>query len=177
MVTNGVQLTGRQQSAPGRDLSGRARPGEADHPLLRCFDSGDPEDLWAFMAGYEKKTGGQVLAIPHNPNVSNGVMFAETVKGKAMTRGLRRAPRSLGTSVGGHPDEGRQRGAFLAFPGMTSSRTSRTGTSVMLTGFLKKTGCCSTNMPVQRSRWRKTLKRGPAGGIRKRLKGGHRDGR
>lgn len=51
------------------------------------FDSLDPEKLWAFMAGYEKKTGGRVLAIPHNPNVSNGVMFAETVKGKRMTRG------------------------------------------------------------------------------------------
>jgi hypothetical protein len=50
------------------------------------FDSGDPEDLWAFMAGYEEKTGGQILAIPHNPNLSNGVMFAETIKGKAMTR-------------------------------------------------------------------------------------------
>jgi hypothetical protein len=50
------------------------------------FDSVDPEGLWAFMAGYEKKTGGQVLAIPHNPNLSNGVMFAETVNGKAMTR-------------------------------------------------------------------------------------------
>ena len=50
------------------------------------FDSVDPEGLWAFMAGYEEKTGGQVLAIPHNPNVSNGVMFAETVNGKAMTR-------------------------------------------------------------------------------------------
>jgi hypothetical protein len=50
------------------------------------FDSPDPEDLWAYMAGYEKKTGGSILAIPHNPNLSNGVMFAETVKGKAMTR-------------------------------------------------------------------------------------------
>jgi hypothetical protein len=27
-----------------------------------------------------------ILAIPHNPNLSNGVMFAETVNGKAMTR-------------------------------------------------------------------------------------------
>ncbi len=51
-----------------------------------AFDSTDPEDLWAFMAGYEKNTGGRVLAIPHNPNLSNGVMFAETVKGQAMTR-------------------------------------------------------------------------------------------
>ncbi len=51
-----------------------------------AFDSPDPEGLWAFMADYEEKTGGQVLAIPHNPNVSNGVMFAETVNGKRMTR-------------------------------------------------------------------------------------------
>ncbi len=51
-----------------------------------AFDSTDPEDLWAFMAGYEERTGGSVLAIPHNPNVSNGVMFAETVNGQPMTR-------------------------------------------------------------------------------------------
>jgi hypothetical protein len=51
-----------------------------------AFDSQDPEDLWAFMAGYEKETGGQILAIPHNPNASNGVMFAEKVNGKRMTR-------------------------------------------------------------------------------------------
>jgi hypothetical protein len=50
------------------------------------FDSIDPEELWAFMARYEEKTGGRILAIPHNPNLSNGVMFAETVNGKAMTR-------------------------------------------------------------------------------------------
>jgi len=36
----------------------------------------DPEKLWAYMAAYEKNTGGKVLAIPHNSNVSNGRMFA-----------------------------------------------------------------------------------------------------
>jgi hypothetical protein len=51
-----------------------------------AFDGLDPEDLWAFMAGYEDKTGGQILAIPHNGNLSNGVMFAETVNDEAMTR-------------------------------------------------------------------------------------------
>ena len=39
------------------------------------YDSTDPEDLWAWMAAYEEKTGGQVLAIPHNGNLSNGLMF------------------------------------------------------------------------------------------------------
>lgn len=42
-----------------------------------AFDSTDPEDLWAYMAGYERKTGGSVLAIPHNGNLSNGLMFSE----------------------------------------------------------------------------------------------------
>jgi hypothetical protein len=51
-----------------------------------AFDSGDPEKLWEFLASYEKNTGGRVLAIPHNGNISNGQMYAETVKGKKMTR-------------------------------------------------------------------------------------------
>jgi len=41
-----------------------------------ALDSSDPEDLWAFLQNYEKSTGGEALAIPHNPNVSNGLMFA-----------------------------------------------------------------------------------------------------
>ncbi|GAB3287517.1 DUF3604 domain-containing protein [Parahaliea aestuarii] len=48
-------------------------------------ESTDPEDLWQSLADYEEKTGGQVLAIAHNGNVSNGRMFApETLKGKAL---------------------------------------------------------------------------------------------
>ena len=39
------------------------------------FDSYDPEDLWAYMAAYEKKTGGRVLTLAHNGNLSNGKMF------------------------------------------------------------------------------------------------------
>ncbi len=31
-------------------------------------DSEDAEDLWAFMRGYEGKTGGKILAIAHNGN-------------------------------------------------------------------------------------------------------------
>lgn len=47
-------------------------------------DSADPEGLWAYLAQYEKETGGKVLAIPHNGNLSNGMMFADvTVDGKA----------------------------------------------------------------------------------------------
>jgi hypothetical protein len=51
------------------------------------YDSVDPEDLWKAMAAYEKKTGGQVLSIPHNGNLSNGIMFgAETYTGKPFTK-------------------------------------------------------------------------------------------
>jgi len=46
-------------------------------------DSPDPEDLWKTLAVYEQKTGGRVLASPHNGNLSNGEMFAEvTLKGR-----------------------------------------------------------------------------------------------
>ena len=37
--------------------------------------SSNPRDLWAWMARYEERTGGRVLAIPHNGNLSNGIMF------------------------------------------------------------------------------------------------------
>ena len=51
------------------------------------FDSDDPEDLWRYLANYEDKTGGNVLAIPHNGNLSNGIMFAETDRsGNRLTR-------------------------------------------------------------------------------------------
>ncbi len=40
-------------------------------------DSPDPENLWKALAVYEEKTGGRVLASPHNGNLSNGEMFAE----------------------------------------------------------------------------------------------------
>ncbi len=42
---------------------------------MSVYDSEDPEDLWKWMQNYEAKTGGRVLAIPHNGNLSNGLMF------------------------------------------------------------------------------------------------------
>ncbi|MFD0978034.1 DUF3604 domain-containing protein [Tropicimonas aquimaris] len=40
-----------------------------------AYDSEDPEDLWDWMETYEGLTGGRVLSIPHNGNLSNGLMF------------------------------------------------------------------------------------------------------
>jgi len=50
------------------------------------FNSVDPEDLWKYLKDYQSKTGGKVLAIPHNGNLSNGLMFAmETYSGGPLT--------------------------------------------------------------------------------------------
>jgi hypothetical protein len=62
--------------ADGADKTNRTIP-------FSMFDSADPEDLWKYLAGYEDKIGGRVLAIPHNGNLSNGLMFGEkTFNGK-----------------------------------------------------------------------------------------------
>lgn len=37
--------------------------------------STNPRDLWKWLETYEDKTGGDVLAIPHNGNLANGIMF------------------------------------------------------------------------------------------------------
>jgi hypothetical protein len=51
------------------------------------FDSFDPEDLWGWLARYEKTTGGQAFAVPHNGNLSNGLMFnGKDFEGKPITR-------------------------------------------------------------------------------------------
>jgi hypothetical protein len=42
---------------------------------MSAYDSENPEDLWKYMTTYEQKTGGRLLAIPHNGNLSNGRMF------------------------------------------------------------------------------------------------------
>jgi hypothetical protein len=50
-------------------------------------DSENPEDLWKWMQAWEDRTGGSLLAIPHNGNLSNGMMFAvETFKGAPLTK-------------------------------------------------------------------------------------------
>jgi len=55
----------------GKDKADRVLP-------YTTFQSENPEDLWKWMTEWEKTTGGKVLAIPHNGNLSNGRMFALT---------------------------------------------------------------------------------------------------
>jgi hypothetical protein len=70
-----------------RDDGTRARQVE---PLttLKPLGSDNPRDLWKWMAAYEEKTGGRMMAIAHNGNLSNGRMFPiiESFTGKAVDR-------------------------------------------------------------------------------------------
>src|SRR5262245_9285746 len=64
----------------GKDKADQALP-------LTTFQSENPEDLWKWMETWEKSTGGKLLAIPHNGNLSNGRMFElTTFGGKPLTR-------------------------------------------------------------------------------------------
>ena len=47
-------------------------------PFGAFGDNGHVDQLWDYMDAYEKATGGKMLAIPHNSNVSNGLMFELT---------------------------------------------------------------------------------------------------
>jgi hypothetical protein len=51
------------------------------------FDGDSPEKLWDYLATYERETGGRAVAIPHNGNTSNGLMFSDKMpNGAPMTR-------------------------------------------------------------------------------------------
>jgi len=45
------------------------------YTTLKPLGSDDPRDLWNWLEMYEGRTGGQALAIAHNGNLSNGIMF------------------------------------------------------------------------------------------------------
>ncbi|KPJ94906.1 MAG: hypothetical protein AMJ53_04135 [Gammaproteobacteria bacterium SG8_11] len=53
------------------DRAGQVVPYTTQTPI----GSTDPLDLYKWMDNYEKKTGGTVLALAHNGNLSNGLMF------------------------------------------------------------------------------------------------------
>jgi len=68
----------------GADKASRVEPYTTEKPL----GSDNPRDLWKWMTAYEEKTGGDVLAISHNGNLSNGRMFPiiESFTGKPIDR-------------------------------------------------------------------------------------------
>jgi len=85
-VSNGKDGSGPAGANLHRVVIFRDGPDRVKQVLpFSAFDSGDPEKLWEFMAAYEENTGGQILAIPHNGNISNGQMYAQVIKGSDMT--------------------------------------------------------------------------------------------
>jgi hypothetical protein len=58
------------------------------YTTLKPLGSDNPRDLWKWMAAYEQRTGGEVLAIAHNGNLSNGLMFPviESFTGRPVDR-------------------------------------------------------------------------------------------
>ncbi len=56
----------------GPERAGQVVPYTTTPPM----GSSNPRDLWAWLENYEAVTGGDVTAIPHNGNLSNGMMFA-----------------------------------------------------------------------------------------------------
>ena len=55
----------------GGDVGGQMVPYTTTAP----YGSPNPSDLWKWMQGYEDQTGGKLLAIAHNGNLANGIMF------------------------------------------------------------------------------------------------------
>jgi len=66
------------------DRAGQMEP----YTTLPPFGSPDPRDLWRQLEAYQEKTGGRVLAIAHNGNLSNGIMFpwVESFTGRQIDR-------------------------------------------------------------------------------------------
>ena len=59
----------------------------AQLPPFSGQDSNDPRELWKALARYEELTGGEVMAIAHNGNLSNGMMFPDkSVDGRPIDR-------------------------------------------------------------------------------------------
>jgi hypothetical protein len=79
-TTNGDNLHRNVIFRDGAEKAGTLVP-------FSSLDSDRPEDLWAYMADYEDRTGGSVIAIPHNSNISGGLMFRlEDSDGEPLTR-------------------------------------------------------------------------------------------
>jgi len=55
----------------GADKASRLEP----YTTLKPLGSDNPVDLWKWMQSYVDKSGGDILAIAHNGNLSNGIMF------------------------------------------------------------------------------------------------------
>ncbi len=68
--------------------------------LFTTLDSIEPSDLWTWMDG-QRAEGKDVLAIPHNSNASNGMMFAGNLSADEASLRIRNEPLAEITQVKG----------------------------------------------------------------------------
>ncbi|MHA1180342.1 MAG: DUF3604 domain-containing protein, partial [Alphaproteobacteria bacterium] len=71
-LVNGNNLHRNVIFRDGPEKAGQIEPYTTSPPI----GSPNPRDLWKWLQNYEDTVGGEVLAIPHNGNLSNGMMFA-----------------------------------------------------------------------------------------------------
>ena len=93
----GYEYTTQGANNLHRNVLFRGDAAEANQTLpFSQFDSQNPEDLWRALDEFRERTGAQVLAIPHNGNLSNGRMFSvRTFEGKRYTKDLAELRASL----------------------------------------------------------------------------------
>jgi Protein of unknown function (DUF3604) len=76
LMPNGDNLHRVVMFRDGKPRADQVRPFDPTTESAETIDQ-----LWDYMDVYEKKTGGKMLAIPHNSNVSNGLMFEMVAPG------------------------------------------------------------------------------------------------
>ena len=144
----------RQQPAPQRHLprrQGEGRPGRALHHAAagqrrtrRTCGSG-----WQ---AYEEKTGGDVLAIAHNGNLSqrHHVPGHRAFTGKPLDKQLRRRRAPVGAALRDDTDQGRRRDPSLPVAQRRVRRLRDVGQGQPRRCVPKKPGCSSTNTRARR---------------------------
>ena len=73
----------------GGDRASQVEP----YTTLKPLGSDDPRDLWKWMAAYEEKTGGEVLAIAHNGNLSATAACSRSSSRSPASRSTASTPR------------------------------------------------------------------------------------
>jgi hypothetical protein len=126
----------------GSDKASQVEPFTVYPPL----GSDDPRDLWKWMAAYERKTGGRVLAIAHNGNLSNGRMFPliESFTGNPSTSSTPCSARSGSGSTRRRRPRATARRIRSSRP-TTSSPPSSAGTRATSTAAPRRRRTCSSS--------------------------------
>ena len=125
------------------------------YTTYKPYGSTNPMDLWNWLESYEDRTGGDVLAIAHNGNLSNGIMFPLKAQfdGKRARLGIRGASGPAGSHCTRSPRSRATARPTPCCPRTTSSPTTRPGISATSTSCppSRPMTCSPANMPGRRS--------------------------